>query len=386
MLLIAIKMLIGDRAKYIGIVVGLSFAAFIITQQGAIFLGIIDRTFGFITDTSQPNIWVMDPTVLYIDDIKPMKDTELFRVRSVEGVAWAVPLYKGLIEAKMRTGVNQTCILIGIDNATLIGGPPTMSEGELSNLRMPDAIVVSDVGATTKLASPSPGNPKELIPLTLGDVLELNDNRAVVEGLCTVSRTFQSQPVIYTTYGRATTFAPKQRKMLSFILVHSAEGIAPEELAGEITKRTGLAAYTPQELKDLTLKYYMVNTGIFVNFGVAIALGFVIGIAVAGQTFYNFTLDNLRYFGTFKAMGADNKTIAKMILLQALFVSAIGWGIGIGIAALFGFLASGTELSFKMPLALYLASAISILFICLIAACISMRKVLKTDPAIVFRS
>src|SRR5690348_7712497 len=97
--LIALKMLVGDRGKYLGIVMGLTFASLLITQQGAIFVGLMTRTFGAITDLSQPDVWVMDRKVQFIDDVKPMQDTELYRVRGVEGVAWAVPLYKGLLKA-----------------------------------------------------------------------------------------------------------------------------------------------------------------------------------------------------------------------------------------------------------------------------------------------
>src|ERR1700719_4095521 len=107
MLVIALKMLMGDRTKYISIVIGLSFASFIISQQSAILVGIVKRTFGFVTDTSQPNIWVVDPTVKYIDDVKALKETALYRVRSVSGVAWAMPLYKGTILARLRNGTIQ---------------------------------------------------------------------------------------------------------------------------------------------------------------------------------------------------------------------------------------------------------------------------------------
>lgn len=379
----ALKMLVGDKVKYIGIVLGLCFASFIITQQAAILVGIIDRTFGFITDTSQPNIWVMDPTVQYIDDIKPLKDTALYRVRSVADVEWAVPLYKGTIQARLHEGTFQTCILIGIDDATLIGGPPIILKGKLDDLRMPDAVLVNDVGAQTKLALRT----KEgMIPLPVGTRMELNDHRAYVCGICKVSRTFQSQPVLYTTYANATTFVPFQRKLLSFVIAHSKIGANLEEVCHRIADQTGLAAYTTEQLKWKNLKYYMKNTGIFVNFGVAILLGFIIGTAIAGQTLYNFTVDNLPYFAVFKAMGADNKMLIKIVLLQALFVSMIGWGIGIGGASIFGFISKGTELSFSMPWWLYVTSGVSILFICLLSAFICMHKITRLDPAIVFKS
>lgn len=378
MLSFAIKMLVGERAKYIGIVIGLSFAAFIISQQGAILLGIMRRTYGFITDTSQPNLWITDPSVQFIDDIKPMKSTDLYRVRSVSGVAWAVPLFKGMIRARLPNGIFQSCILIGIDNATLIGGPPHMIDGSLTDLRFPNAIIVDRNGANTKLASSA--------PLQIGDELELNDHRAYVNGICAVSRTFQSQPVIYTTYDRATEFVPQERKLLSFIIAHTEPGQDPQAVCDRIFAQTGLKAYTPRGLCLLTIKYYMRNTGILINFSVAITLGFIIGIAIAGQTFYNFTLDNLRYFGTLKAMGAEHRLLTQMVLLQALFLGAIGWGIGIGGASLFGFLARNTELSFSMPFALYATSLCAMLTICLLAAYFSLRQILKTDPAIVFKS
>lgn len=386
MLLYALKMLIGDRAKYISIIVGLSFASFIISQQAAIFIGIMKRTFSFITDTSQPNIWVMDPSVQFVDDVKPLKDTALLRVRGIPGVDWAVPMYKGLIQARSINGIFQTCILIGIDDATLIGGPPKMIVGNIADLRGPDAVFVNKVGAETKLATLSKPKDSTLTALRVGDVMELNDNRVYVAGICETARTFQSQPVVYTTFNRATLFAPKQRDSLSFILVKSQSGVDPEQLCQNIRSYTGLAAYTTWGFQKLTMMYYVKNTGILINFAVAIILGFIIGIAIAGQTFFNFTLDNLPFFATFKAMGADNSQLIHMILMQALFVSVMGWGIGIGATAVFGYAFQGTELSFSLPFLLYLFSGGAMLFICLLSAFFSMHKVAKLDPAIVFKS
>jgi putative ABC transport system permease protein len=384
MLLYALKMLAGDKLKYIGLIVALSFASFIISQQGSIFIGIMQRTFGFITDTSQPNIWVADPTVQYIADIKPLRNQDLYRVRRIEGVDWAVPMFYGTIPARLIDGTFQTCIFIGIDDATLIGGPPRMLEGKVEDLRGPDAVIVDHVGATTKLSSP--GANGTTLPLRVGDCMELNDNRASVVGICQVSRTFQSQPVVYTTYNRATTFIPSQRDILSFVLVKAKDGADVEQLCQRIRGTTGLSAYSVWDFKKLTMLYYTKYTGIVINFGVAVILGIVIGIVIAGQTFFNFTVDNLPYFGIYKAMGADNKLLTKMILVQALAVSAIGWGIGIGAAAVFGYSFHNTELSFSMPFYIYLMSMMSMFFICMIAAIFSLLKVRRLDPAIVFKS
>jgi putative ABC transport system permease protein len=261
-----------------------------------------------------------------------------------------------------------------------------MIQGSLSDLRQQDAIIVNDVGARTRLAK-RPAEPgAKPIPLKVGDTLEINDHRALVVGICRVSRTFQSQPVVYTTYSRATSFAPRERKLLSFVLVKAGAGEDPKSLTERIRKNTGLAAYTAQEFKDLSYHYYVKNTGIPINFGIAVALGFLIGTAIAGQTFYSFTLENLRYFGTLKAMGATNGILLRMILLQALMVGALGYGLGVGGASLFGYVLGGTELSFRLTKDLLYLSAGAITVIIIFSALISIRKVMRLEPAIVFKA
>lgn len=382
---IAIKMLVGDRAKYLGIVMGITFASLLITQQAAIFTGLMTRTYSAITDLRLPDIWVMDPKVQFIDDIKPMQSTKLLNVRGVEGVEWAVPLYKGLLKARLDSGNFQTVNVIGLDDATLIGGPPTMVEGSLADLRRNEGVIVDAVGAADKLAKAprEPGGPR--VPLTVGDTLEINDRRATVVGISNNSRTFQSQPIVYTTYSRALGYAPPERRLLSFVLVKAKPGQDLKELTERITRVTGLAAYTREEFEQLTVNYFMKYTGIPINFGIAVVLGFIVGTAIAGQTFYNFTLDNLRQFGALKAMGAQNGTLLKMILLQAVTVGLIGYGLGVGLASLIGYVSRGSELAFRMPWQLLALSGTAVAIITTFTALLSIWKVMRLEPAIVFK-
>jgi len=381
---IALKMLMGDKGKYFGIIMGLTFASLIMTQQPAIFVGLMARSYSFISDVGLPDIWVMDSKVQFVDDIKPLQDTELYRVRGIAGVQWAMPMYKGLLKARLTDGTFQTCNLIGLDDTTLIGGPPVMLEGKLEDLRRSDSVIVDIDGAKDKLGKPAvKGGTAE--PLKVGDNLELNDHRAVVVGISRVTRTFQSQPVVYTTYSRAKSYAPVERKLLSFVLVKAKQG----ENLGELTKRirdvTGLAAYTRDEFKELTYNYFMKNTGIPINFGISVTLGFIVGAAIAGQTFYNFTLENIRQFGVLKAMGTSNLTLLRMILLQALLVGSVGYGLGVGLTALFGFLMRNTILAFKFPWQLLIFSGTGVSLICMLAALVSIIKVIRLEPAIVFK-
>jgi putative ABC transport system permease protein len=214
----------------------------------------------------------------------------------------------------------------------------------------------------------------------------LNDCRAVVVGICRTTRTFQSQPVIYTTYSRAMTFAPLQRTMLSFICAKAKAGENPQAVCGRIQGTTGLAAYTRQQFVRLTVVYYLKYTGILINFGTSVLLGFVVGTAIAGQTFYNFTLDNLRYFGTLKAMGAPNGKLLRMIVVQALAVGLVGYALGVGAASLIGTLTRHTELAFRLLWQVLALTAGAVLLICVGSALLSIWKVIKLEAAIVFKS
>jgi putative ABC transport system permease protein len=380
---VALQMLIGDRAKYIGILIGITFASLLITQQSAIFTGIMSRTFATITDLPTPDVWVMDEKVQYIDDIKPLQDTELYRVRGVEGVEWATPLYKGLLKARLSNGNFQSCVVIGVDDATLIGAPIQMVDGRVEDLRQNDAVIVDEHSAKGKLARVQADGSRA--PLRIGESLEINDRRGVVVGICKVSRTFQSQPVVYTTFSRATSFAPRERKLLSFVLAKAKPGVDPLALCARITSATGLRAHTREDFKWITMQYFLKYTGIPINFGMSVLLGFLVGTIIAGQTFFNFTLDNLKHFGALKAMGATNGRLVRMILMQALLVGSLGWGMGVGGAATFGRLTSSTELAFRMPWQLLAISGGVVLIICSISALISIWKVARLEPAIVFK-
>lgn len=377
MLWIAWKMLIGNRVKYLGIVFGVVFAALLIAQQSSIFCGLMLLTISQIRDTQGPDIWVMDKNVQFVDDIKPLSDTELFRVKGVPGVEWAVRFYKGIARARLEEGTYEQMILLGIDDATLVGAPQGVFMGSIADLRKPDAVIIDAVGYKRIW----PGE-----PLRLGRVFEMNDRRAVIVGITMASKTFQSFPIIYTRYSQAVLFAPRERKVLSFVLADPSPGVPAEEVCRQIEAQTGLQALTRQQFTWKTIRYYLQKTGIPINFGITVFLGFLVGTAIAGQTFYLFTVENIRQFGALKAMGTSNWTILCMVLFQAIQVGIVGYGVGVGLAALFGVATKGFgRLSFFMPWQVLAITGAAVFVIVLLASLLSIRKVLVVDPAIVFR-
>lgn len=375
---LALKMLTGDRMKYFGIIFGVAFASLLIAQQASIFVGLMRNTTSQIRDLEGAGIWVMDPNMQYVDDIKPLPDNEVYRVRSVEGVQWAVKLYKNITRARFDDGNFQQCILLGLDDETLIGAPRHMLVGTLADLRQPDAVIIDEAGF--KYLWPNE-------PLAAGKTFEMNDRRAVIVGVCKASQTFLTFPIVYTRYSQAVQFVPKERKVLSFILAENDPNVPANVVCRRIQEQTGLLALTRDDFAAKTISYYLRRTGIPINFGITVALGFIVGSAIAGQTFYLFTVENLRQFGSLKAMGTSNLRLVGMILLQALVVGLLGYCLGLGGAALFGEImhrASHT-IAFHMPWQVPVITAGAVLLIIALASLISIRRVLVLEPAIVFR-
>jgi putative ABC transport system permease protein len=404
---VALKMLTGDRAKFLGIVLGLTFAAMLIAQQGSIFCGLMLRTCAQIQDITGADLWVMDPNVSFVDDVKPMVEANLHRVRGAEGVEWAVPLYKGQGRAKLTTWVwadpnsleppeqrdrvpqdiIEQVIVLGLDDATLVGLPQKLWVGDFRDLWRPDAIIVDRVGL--RKLFPTQGGESSTDPAYLsyflGRELEMNDRRAVIVGICEATRTFQSFPVVYTTYSRAKLFIPQERKPMTFVLAKARPSSDPNEVARNIERATGLKAKTSKDFAWMTILYYLKYTGIPINFGITVVLGFLVGTAIAGQTFYNFTLENLKQFGALKAMGVSNWRIVGMILLQAAVTGLLGYGLGVGAAAWFGAATKGGELAYYTPVQLLPITAAAIVLICGLASVLCVRRVVVLEPAIVFR-
>jgi putative ABC transport system permease protein len=219
----------------------------------------------------------------------------------------------------------------------------------------------------------------------VGRELEMNDHRAIIVGVCEATRTFQSNAVVYSTYSRAKNFAPQERKVLSYILAKAETGVAPAEVVTRIAGQTGLRSRTSQEFIWDTFNYYLKYTGIPINFGITVLLGFLVGTAIAGQTFYNFTLENIKQFGALKAMGTTNSRIVAMILLQAAVVGLLGYGIGVGVAAYFGYTSQGGELAYFTPWQLLPITFAAVIVICVLSSILSVRRVIVLEPAVVFR-
>ncbi len=269
---------------------------------------------------------------------------------------------------------------MGLDDASLAAAPTHMLVGNVGDLQDPDAILVDEDGYHQMW----PGE-----PLRAGKVFEMNQRRAVVVGVFRASPTFLTLPVVYTRFSQATLFMPPTPtgRMTNLVLVKAKPGVDPDELAQRIHEQTGLKALSNAGFARLTMMYYLQHTGIPINFGTTVALAFLVGTAIAGQTFYLFTVENIKQFGALKAMGMSDGRIVRMILIQALVVGCVGYGLGVGLATLFGIFAVKRLplLSFFLPWQVLALAAAAMVLIMLLASLVSIHRVLVLEPAIVFQ-
>ncbi|HYF48971.1 MAG TPA: ABC transporter permease [Planctomycetota bacterium] len=372
--LVALRMLMGDTAKYLALVFGLAFSTMLVVQQGSVFTGLMRRTAARIEAIPQAQIWVMDPGTRFFDERRPIQDTALQQVRSIDGVEWAERLFVGMGTALLPDRTYASTMIMGVERGSKIGLPANLGGGHPDLIKQPDAVFFDHL------------NLPQFSIVKPGTVLEINERRARVVGIATSARTLLSNPVVFTTYERALEYAPGERKRLTFVLVRTKEGQDPTAIARKIERDTGLGAKTSDEFFWMTVRYYLQNTGIGINFGMTVMLGVIVGMAVAGQTFYTFTIENTKHFGALKAMGLSNAALIRMVLLQAGLVGLLGWGVGIGGATLFGMnITDRSVVAFLMTPQLLAFSLLITVITVLLAGSVSIRRVLKIEPAIVFR-
>ncbi len=374
LLRIALKLLANDRGKFVTLIVGITFAVFLIMMMTSAFFGILHRTASNIYNLNA-KMWVMDPSVNVATDNIPMPNYVLDAVRSIPGVKYAVPVFLGGGLLKLNNGHYQSATIIGLDDATLFGRPE-MLEGDISSIYNNDAYIAVKDSEFEKLNNAH-----------IGSLFEVNDHRGVIVGIAKalVGGLFGT-PTLYTTYNRAISSLPTSRFTLSYILVEP-KNIQDYELIKTRVHNIGYMALTTDEFLSKNTKYYVYQTGIGTNILSMTIISFIVGLSIVGQTFYTFVLENLDKFGALKAIGAKKQELIQMIFFQAAVVGFIGYGIGVLLASVFITLAK-LRLPSYASLILYQNLGISF-FMVLIIVCFSsylgIRKVIKIDPFDIFR-
>lgn len=349
-------MLFGDKVKYTGLIIGIAFSTMLICQQASILSGLIIKTSAFIDEFEGYNVWVFNPGTRFTEDGFSIGRNVLWEVKSVEGVKVAKGIFKRPVQIK--TGDQyQSGILIG------------MTDDGKHPHGIRQSLLDSGLVIETKD-----------LKIHSGDDVFVDNARMSISGTYPAQSRFFWEPVFYTAHENIQISMGIDG--FTYIAVNA---LNPAQVIRDIQLKTGLKAMTSDEFREMNSSYVMKETGIVTNFAIAVALGFVIGIIVTGQTFYNFTLDNLRYYGAMKAMGVDHGTLAVMVVIQAMTAALLGFSIGLGCAKACGYLILKMGLAFDLNGLIAATCLTAILGVSLFAALLSLWRVFKVDPAVVFK-
>lgn len=371
---IAFKLLVNDRGKFAALLVGITFAVFLIVQLTSVFSGILTKASATILNVGG-RVWVMDPAVNNPLNSIQVPDYLLDQVRSITGVKYAVPLYSGVALVKLNDGAYQPSTIIGLDDSSLVGRPELI-EGNIDDIFADNGFIVVKDSEYHKLADPK-----------LGTTFEINDHRAVVIGIAKVnSSTLFGIPTLYTTFTRAIQYIPSPRFTIAYILVEPKSEQDIPHIKEEVAK-AGYLALTDKDFQRRVSDYYKYQTGIGTNILIMTLTSFLVGLSICGQTFYTFVLENLTKFGALKAIGAKSYELIAMILFQTLFTGLTGYGLGVGLSSLLIAFAKQRVPSyaadityFNLGLAFFL-----VLIISGVSSFIAVRKVIRVEPFDIFR-
>lgn len=374
MLKTSFKMLIGNKAAFIGMVFGIFLAILLISQQSAIYLGLIARSYRIATIISLPDIWVIDPATKGEDLVRPMPKDYLQHIKSTPDIEWAVPVNYLLMPIKTTTGKYNVAEVYGVDDKTLIGMPQLL-KGNIADVYREGGVVIDSKSAENLLASTAPDGKK--VPLKIGDELEINSKRAVVVGIAEITAGFFPQPIIFVINSQFQQFSGSGR--IQYIAAKACKGADINQILKQINSNKNMLGLTRKQMESRIAKHFL-STGILINYGISVLLGMIIGFSIAGQIFYIMTLQNLGYYALIKSLGGTQKMILKMILFQALVVVIIGYILGTAVTLLWGLAIRNTLLTFDFPLELLLFTGTAAIIICAFIAFLSVRKVFKVDP------
>ena len=371
---IGFKLLVNDKAKFSALLIGITFAVFLMMEMTAMFAGILDRAYSTVTNIGAA-MWVMDPAVNTASSSIPMPDYLLDAVRSMDGVSYAVPLFMGGALVKLEDGTYQSVSVVGLDDESLFGRPE-IEQGNILDIYDDNTFFAVNDAEFSKLKNPK-----------IGTSFELNDHRGTIMGIARVaSNGLNGVPTLYTTYNRAIEYIPSMRFTISYILVQPKNDAAVAGIKQQVAKLS-YVALTKAEFNKQISDFYIYKTGIGTNILMMTVISFIVGLSISGQTFYTFILENLEKFGALKAIGAKGRELIYMILFMATFTALTGYGLGVGLVTLMICIARSRMPNYAAMITFWnLGLAFGmVLLIAGISSYIGVRKVLKIEPFDIFR-
>jgi putative ABC transport system permease protein len=373
---LARKLLLHDRLRFAVAIAGVSVSVMLVLVQVGLYYGFMD-TASSIIDASKADIWVGKKGNESFEFATPFDERAFYRVASVPGVAHAERMVMNFAQFKLADGGDLGVQVVGIETSPGVQpllAPWNVVAGDPRRLAEPGAIVLDRTEY-----------PKLRID-RVGHITEISGVRAEVVALTSGIRSFTTSPIIFTDLRTARSYLPQLgEEPVTYVLVKVAPGADIAQVKARIGALPHLAAYTTHQMSQRTRMYWSTRTGVGAGFFTTAVLGIIVGFVVVGQILYSGTLQYLREYGTLKAMGARNGAVVRVILSQAMISAVLGFAVGAPLAIAMRAAMKAANLSVALTPPLYAATAAITAAMCAFAALLSIVKVLRLDPASVFK-
>ncbi len=370
---LAWRNLLHDKVRLAVTLTGIVFAVVLMVVELGLFVGFTKATSSII-DHSRADLWVTSKNVPYIEVGVPFNERKLYKVRTVPGVRTAERFVSRWSAWKHPDGRNESIQVIGFVPGSTLAGPWNVVAGSVDDLRIADGVVVDELYR------------EKLGVKQLGDVFEINGRRARVVAFTSGIRAFTTAPYVFTTFKRAQDYTRLDADQTIYGLVELEPGADVEAVRDRILASVpGVDVVSVPEFSQMTRTYWMFTTGAGVALLIAGILGLVVGFVIVAQTIYATTMERQREFGTLKAIGAPNLYVYKVIVQQAVLSAAVGYPIGMIVSGVLIALGSKGGAAIVVPWQLALLMFVVTLVMCVGAAMVSIHKVTRLDPAMVFK-
>jgi putative ABC transport system permease protein len=373
MIRIAIRFLLYDKPKTIGAFMGIIISVFLIGQQTGIFL-FLTGAMKKLVDSNPPLVWVTDSKTTNVNAMALIDARVQRQIASLPGVEAVYPMVIAGASAKFADGKTAGLQVVGTQGPSFVGGPFFLTTGTTEDLINEGAITTDIFDA------------KALAGATLGTSFEINGHKVRVAAQTKGARGFGGI-YAFTTIERARYLGKISNNKISALLVKVKAGADTAAVIQNInTNIFGVRAWTKEDFASTTVRTVLGQSGIAISIGTIIIFAVIAGLFIIGLTLYSAATDRIRDYATLKAIGATNGFITRLILLQALILAVAGYGVATGLMEMFRIgIANAGTLFYYTPL-MRIIFLVLTLTISLCGAIFAIRRILKLEPATVFRS
>jgi len=372
MLAVGARMMFYDKLKFAGTLFGVIFAVILTTQQIGVFLGLLSKNTMFI-DNAGADIWIAPPQTATLQAGKPVPMSALYAARTTTGVAWAEPLLFGGGTISLPSGGSQAITLVGTEGPRWYGGPWNLVAGAADALAQPDAMIFED------------SQRDDLGGLNLGSVREVNGHRVVTSGFTWGLLPF-APSYAFAEYDYARSLLGTPSDEASFVLVGLRRGADATRVARDIRAQTPTVdVMTTAEFHGRVVRYLLISTGIGATTGASTAFGLIVGLVIVSLSMFSAVVDNIREFGTLKAIGCRNADLALMLFVQSSIYGLLGSVIGLTQITIIADAMRSPKLALVLPWPVFVGTPVLMVLLCGLASLLALSRVRKLEPAMVFR-